>query len=64
MWYLLNSIIDLICGIFKADQTLAEESRFGDSPEQCASRRSGLFGCLIFLFIVVAIGASLKWWRW
>lgn len=54
------AIVDFIFGIFKADAELANESRYGDSPRQRASRNSCQWGCLLLLLVAIVIGVVLS----
>ncbi len=55
------AIFEFIRGISKADAELSKESRYGDSPEQRASRNSCQWGCFLLLLIAIVTGVVLGW---
>ncbi|HEY1050876.1 MAG TPA: hypothetical protein VGE39_13995 [Prosthecobacter sp.] len=51
---LLAAIIKSIVRAFQADQELADESLFGDTPERRSSRRVWQIGGVILLLVGIA----------
>lgn len=56
----LIAVFEFIRGIFRADTELSNESLYGDSSEQRASRNSCQWGCFALLLVAIVIGVVLS----